>query len=175
MCIVAAIVCLFVGATLGVFVASLCRVAGQLADAEEVVPSSPINHKEQEMSFEDVVTQHTAALNAHTAAILQSIGKTALQAAAAPAGKAATAAKAADAATTAVVFPDYTKVVFPKVNEAVKKIGREPTVAILASFTSAEGKPATNGKEVQPKDYAALVAACDAAIAAKTTEAPSLV
>lgn len=131
------------------------------------------------MSLEQAVVENTAALN-NVAALLANFGKPVLQgsgaaapakpAKAAPAPAAVAAAPAPQAATL-----DYETVVNPKILETVKKAGRETAIKILAEFKNADGKPAANGKQVQPADYAELIAKCDEMIALKanaTAEAP---
>lgn len=114
------------------------------------------------MSLEQALSDNTAAVKALTEAM--NLGKPALTAAAPPA-----AAKANSKAPPPAGVIDYASVVNPKVLEAVRKAGREATVAILASFSGATGKPAANGKEVQSADYPALVAKLQAAIDAAGT------
>lgn len=137
------------------------------------------------MSLEQALEKNTAAVNA----LNETIGKAKLMAhteqpgmvlgaaagaqAASKAAKvptpealAANAAAEAAKAVAAAAAPDYEKVVNPLILKCAQVTTRATAGSILATFTSVDGKPCTNGKHVKPEDYASLVQKLNAAIAA---------
>lgn len=140
------------------------------------------------MSLEQALDKNTAALNA----LNETIGKAKLMAHPdQPAAKAATkaaeppaAAKvptpeaiAANAAVEAAkaAAPDYDKVVNPLILKCAQTTTKAATLAILGGFTSADGKPCANGKQIKPEDYARLVQQLNAAITSAGASGDSLV
>jgi hypothetical protein len=59
---------------------------------------------------------------------------------------------------------DYATDVKPLVVKVSKDLGRDAAMNILGKFKGEDGKPATKGQEVLPKDYAKLIAACEKAL-----------
>lgn len=139
------------------------------------------------MSLEQAIEKNTAALNvlnetlgrAKLMAHPEQPGKTATKPEAAPAAAKvptpeAVAAKAASEAAAAAA-PDYQKVVNPLILECAKVTTKAATLAILGGFTTTEGAPCANGKQVKPEDYASLVQRLRAAIASVSVSGDSLV
>lgn len=77
------------------------------------------------------------------------------------AAEAASKAKSAEAGAASSDAPDYNKVVYPKLLGLVNAKGKDAWVSLAAEFKNEAGVPPAKGANVDPKDYARLVARID--------------
>lgn len=136
------------------------------------------------MSLETMLQATTEALNANTQALLANIGKPGLhghtpdkKASTEPAKTANAAVATTDtkpaaittqaAGAVAVAYADVSKAITALANAK----GREAAVAVIGSFQNKDdaAKPAANGAQIAPADYAAVLEACAKASTAEAT------
>lgn len=125
------------------------------------------------MSLEAMLQATTEALNANTQALLANIGKPGLhghtsdkKAVTEPAKTAVAAQVAAQVAQPVAAAGAAVAVAYADVSKAITALanakGREAAVAVIGSFQNKDDatKPATNGAQIAPADYAAVLEAC---------------
>lgn len=134
------------------------------------------------MNLEVALQENTAALNAHREALLASIGKPGLhghtpdkKAATEPAKTVVAAQVAAQVAQPVAAAAGAVAVAYADVSKAITALanakGREAAVGVIGSFQNKDDatKPAANGAQIAPADYAAVLEACAKASTAETT------